>query len=79
MAETVANGDQVNAHSVRFPLMEPEIAKDPGGFFDDLRSKCPVAHDDNFDGFWMLSRYRDVFDAALKPQTSVVPAGLISQ
>lgn len=76
MAETVAPADDAQAHSIRFRLTEPEVAKDPGEFFADLRSKCPVAHSDSFDGFWILSRYQDVFDAALKPQTFSSASGM---
>ncbi|GAF47459.1 cytochrome P450 [Rhodococcus wratislaviensis] len=76
MADTVANIDDSQAHSVRFQLTDPEVAKDPGEFFADLRSKCPVAHSDSFDGFWTLSRYKDVFDAALKPQAFSSASGV---
>lgn len=76
MAETVAPTDDAQAHSVRFQLTEPEVAKNPGEFFADLRSKCPVAHTESFDGFWMLSRYQDVFDAALKPQNFSSASGI---
>lgn len=31
--------------------------------FDDLRSRCPVAHSNNFGGFWLLMRYQDIADA----------------
>ena len=26
----------------------------------EMRSRCPVAHTDNYDGFWVLTRYADV-------------------
>ena len=26
----------------------------------EMRSRCPVAHTDNYDGFWVLTRYTDV-------------------
>jgi cytochrome P450 len=61
---------------VSFRLTEPDVAKDPGEFFEDLRSKCPVAHTEKFDGFWMLSRYNDVHDAALKPEVFSSTAGI---
>jgi len=50
-----------------YPLTKPEVAKDPGDYFETLRT-CPVAHDDAFDGFWTLARYDDVHDAALTPE-----------
>ena len=55
-----------SSNSVPFRLTESEVAKDPGKYYEDLLSKCPVAHSDSFDGgFWMLSRYKDVYDAAI--------------
>ena len=55
-----------SSNSVPFRLTEPEVAKEPGEFYEDLLSKCPVAHSDSFDGgFWMLSGYKDVYDAAI--------------
>lgn len=51
-----------------FRLDEPAVAKDPGVFFDELRSRCPVARTDAHGGFWVVSRYSDVRDAALQPE-----------
>jgi cytochrome P450 len=52
--------------SVSFDLPDPEVALDPGEYFGRLRS-CPVAHTDAHGGFWLLSRYSDVRDAAKEP------------
>jgi cytochrome P450 len=35
--------------------------------FKDLRARCPVAHSDSFDGFWAVTRYKDVLDILLQP------------
>jgi cytochrome P450 len=35
--------------------------------FKDLRARCPVAHSDAFDGFWAVTRYKDVLDILLQP------------
>jgi cytochrome P450 len=35
--------------------------------FADLRSRCPVAHSTAFDGFWAVTRYRDVADILQDP------------
>jgi cytochrome P450 len=59
-----------------FRLTEPDVAKDPGEYFETLRSKCPVAKSDSFDGFWVLSRYDDVHDAALKPEVFSSASGI---
>lgn len=59
-----------------FRLTDPEVAKDPGEYFEQLRSKCPVAKSDSFNGFWMLSRYDDVHDAALTPEVFSSGSGI---
>lgn len=51
-----------------FLLDEPAVAKDPGPFFNELRSQCPVAKTDAHGGFWMVSRYDDVREAVLRPE-----------
>ena len=35
--------------------------------FDDLRVRCPVAHSNDFDGFWLLTRYADIEAAMADP------------
>lgn len=42
---------------------------DPFPVLADLRSRCPVAHSTNHDGFWALFRYADVARAAQDPAT----------
>jgi cytochrome P450 len=43
----------------------PEFREDPYGRFKQMReSGCPVAHSDQYDGFWALVDYASVFDAA---------------
>jgi cytochrome P450 len=41
-----------------------EFAADPAGAFRELREKCPVAHSSRRDGFWALTRWADVAEAA---------------
>lgn len=48
-----------------FLLDDPVVAKNPGPFFEELRSKCPVTKADAHGGFWIVSRYADVHEAAL--------------
>ncbi|MEO3387080.1 cytochrome P450 [Mesorhizobium sp. CAU 1741] len=33
----------------------------PHALFSDLRGRCPVAHTSDFEGFWVLTKYEDVF------------------
>jgi cytochrome P450 len=56
------------ATTVEFPLADPDVAKDPGWYFERLRATCPVARSSAHDGFWLLSRYADVQAAALNPE-----------
>lgn len=35
--------------------------------FDELRSRCPVAHSNDLGGFWLFTRYDDVADAISDP------------
>ncbi|WP_235735616.1 cytochrome P450 [Nocardioides alcanivorans] len=52
--------------SVPFRLNEPDVAREPGEYYKDLLSRCPVAHSDTFDdGFWVISSYKDVYNASL--------------
>ena len=49
---------------MRFELRDQSVAQDPGLYYRELREQCPVAHVDDYDGFWILSRYDDVLAAA---------------
>jgi cytochrome P450 len=37
-----------------------ESFDDPQDVFRDLRARCPVAHSNDFEGFWLLTRYADI-------------------
>lgn len=41
------------------PTKEEDFDR-PHAVFRDLRQRCPVAHSDTFDGFWLLTRYDDI-------------------
>jgi len=40
----------------------PEDFDSPHELYRDLRKRCPVAHSDEFGGFWTVTKYQDVFD-----------------
>ena len=48
-----------------FSLYNEEHMQDPHRIWDTLRARCPVAHSDELDGFWMLTKYEDVRAALL--------------
>lgn len=47
-----------------FDPLAPEFIEDPHRVLDEVRSTCPIAHSDQFGGFWALTRRRDVVEAA---------------
>jgi len=56
--------DKASQAHVDLDHHSPEFREDPYGKFREMRSKCPVAHSDSYDGFWALVDYASVFDAA---------------
>jgi cytochrome P450 len=52
-----------------FDPLAPETFDSPYPIYDDLRKRCPVAHADAWSGFWALTRYEDVRDAATDYRT----------
>jgi len=47
-----------------FDALAAEDFDSPYPMYADLRSRCPVARSDAWGGFWALTRYEDVADAA---------------
>lgn len=47
-----------------FDPLDPDFIADPHRVLSDVRASCPVAHSDQFGGFWALTRRRDVVEAA---------------
>ena len=44
--------------------------------YAEFRAKCPVAHGENFGGFWALTRYDDVLQAARDYKNFTVTKGI---
>ena len=53
----------------QFSHHDPDYMNEPFEFYRSLREKCPVAHTEEHDGVWLLSRYEDVFPALLDYKT----------
>jgi len=65
--------------TAEFGLRSGESWRDPFPMYQDLRDHDPVHHvpaRDNHDGFWFLSRFTDVFDAARDTGTFSSARGL---
>ncbi len=52
-----------------FHYWNPEVQDDPHPFFDRLRAGCPVAWSERYEGFWVLTKYADVYRAYQEPNT----------
>lgn len=53
-----------------FDHMSQEVAQDPFPIFDEMRSQgCPVAHSDQYGGFFIPTKYEDVASIAYDPET----------
>ncbi|GGL10316.1 cytochrome P450 [Nocardia jinanensis] len=64
------NSPEVEADGAKLRLdpNDPSFILDPYPTYAKLRDGCPVAHSAQFGGFWMLSRYADVKEAARDPE-----------
>jgi cytochrome P450 len=58
-----------------FNPTNPDYLRDPYPTYERLRTECPVSHTSGFGGFWMLSRYDDVRDAARNPERFISGKG----
>jgi len=47
-----------------YDIFDPDYVKNPFPVWDEIRSKCPVAHSERYMGSWMPTRYKDLFDIA---------------
>ena len=57
-----------------FDPLAPETIDSPYATYADLRRRCPVAHADAWNGFWALTCYEDVKQAATVHATASVSA-----
>lgn len=54
----------------RFDHHDPDFGRDPWSTYAEMRERCPVAWSDAYEGgFWVLSRYEDVFAVARDDET----------
>src|ERR1700728_1695867 len=62
--EPVADASEIRELARSFDHNSPEYASAPHQILASLRRGCPVAHSDNYGGFWILTTYDDVANAA---------------
>lgn len=51
-----------------FDVHDPRLADDPYPTYAHLRRSCPVGHSDRHGGFWILSRYEDIYEVCRQPE-----------
>jgi cytochrome P450 len=61
-----------------FDLQDPSFRRDPGSLWREMRETCPVAHTSRHGGGWMLSRYEEITEVALNPDTFSSRAGEVT-
>jgi cytochrome P450 len=61
----------VNDKTDDFDPLAPETFDSPHVVYGDLRSRCPVAHSNAWNGFWALMKYEDVKRAATKSKVFI--------
>lgn len=62
-------GKPVEDWATDYDIFDPDYVKDPAPYWNDLRSRCPVAHTTRWGGSWMATRYED-----LQEMVRMVPA-----
>lgn len=73
---TMFDSSPVSDWASDYDLLDPGYAKDPYPIWDDLRSRCPIAHTDRYEGSWMPIRFEDVYRIAHDPVTFPSGAGV---
>jgi cytochrome P450 len=53
-----------------FDIMgDPEHHRDPYPNYAELRATCPVAHSDEYGGYWIVTRHKDISEVLRDPET----------
>jgi len=66
---TPGNREQARIAACAAPSWDPVKSGDIFADYAALRSQCPVAHSGRFGGFWVLLRYQEVAQAAIRHKT----------
>lgn len=65
-AET--SSDTASERTPDFDPIDPDFIADPYPVYARMRESCAVARAERFGGYWVISRYADVRDAARRPE-----------
>lgn len=60
-----------------FDPLAAGTVENPHEVFAQLRRRCPVARSERWEGFWLLTRYRDIVKAATRPDTFTSTEGIV--
>ncbi|MCS5605886.1 MAG: cytochrome P450, partial [Alphaproteobacteria bacterium] len=50
----------VNDWSSDYDIFDEDYVRDPGPVWEELRTKCPIAHTERWGGSWMPTKYADL-------------------
>lgn len=64
-------------YSQHFNHFSPELGADPAATLAQMRAGCPVARSDEFGGFWVATKYKDIQRIALDWRTFSSEQGII--
>jgi len=64
VAQTIESQEWVRG----FDHWDAAVVRDPYPSYARLRSECPVARSEEYGGFWIVSRYRDIVEICQRPE-----------
>src|SRR5665213_2420320 len=56
--------DAVTDWATDYDIFDPAYVADPSTIWDDLRTRCPIAHSGRYGGSWLPTRMADVTEIA---------------
>jgi cytochrome P450 len=68
VARETVDEDQIRKLIEHYSVHDKDCQRYRHEIYTEMRKSCPVAHSVEHGGFYALSRYRDVYDAAHKPE-----------
>jgi cytochrome P450 len=69
--------DTASSARADFDPIDPGFIADPYPTYARMRESCPVARAERFGGYWVISRYADVRDAARDTETFSSHGGIV--